>query len=391
MCPKFGMFIPPHISLREQIRLAVLSEKLGYDSCWFPDHSVFLDQAPAIDCWTIMAAIACHTRRILLGTAVCDPHRCHPAFFAQRAATLDQLSQGRLIVGLGSGEAMNLDPFGIPWKDRKVGRVREFIQVFRGLLDSPEPLDYQGTHYQLKQARMSVRPYQERKIPLQLAALGPQMQALAGQLADGWKPVIVPAPLYDSYFDPIRQSALKAGRDPHQIERGVPFAFALFNGQPPTPEQAARAMRPYAGAMVWEPAMHQMGLPYNPPEHLRGVGYHTVDASNPDSWRLYQEFCDWLPYELLSQFVVFGNRQRVTQAVQQYVEAGVEHFEITNASPDPLTSTVWFAAEVMPQFTGRPPTALARALNLLLKPFAQLGLTRRLVPPDVDLWRKVGL
>lgn len=392
MRPKFGMCIVAHAPLQEQIKLSVLCERLGYDTLWFPDHLTFLDQAQGVDAWTVMAAVATHTKRIKLGTAVSDPHRMHPAIFAQRAATLDQLSQGRLIVGLGSGEAMNLDAFGFQWKDRKVGRVREFIEVFHGLLGG-YAVDHDGPFYQLKGARLSVRPWRGRKIPVHLASLGPQMQRLAGQVADGWKPVVIPPAHYDEYFSGIRKSALEAGRNPQEeIDRGVPFAFALFDGpQQPNQQQLAAAVRPYAGALVWEPAIEQMGMEWNPPQHLRGVGYHTVNPADPDSLRLYEEYCRWLPDEMLSRFVVAGPGDLIREQVRKYVNAGVTHFEITNASPDVISSIVWFACEVMPEFTGRPPTAFARALNVLIQPLRKLGLMRRLLPKDLDIWKKVGL
>lgn len=388
---KFGLSIVPQASISDQIRLAVLAEKLGYDSCWWPDHLVYIDQSSSLDCWTVMAAAAARTKRVLLGTSVSDCHRLHPAVFAQRAATLDQLSQGRLIVGLGSGEAMNLDPFGIQWKDHKVGRLREFIQIFRGLLDAPQrPFSLEGRFFQIRDALLSVGPYRGRKIPLQMASLGPQMQRLAGQWSDGWKPVAIPAANYASYFEGIAASAREAGRDPSQIDRGVPFAFALFEGRRPSLQQVAQAIRPFAGMLVWEPAVRQMGLEFHPPEHLKGVGYHTVNPSDPESWRLFQEYSNWLPDELLEKFVVYGDKATIRNALQAYIEAGVTHFEIINASPDPLPSLAWLAAEVIPHFCKRPPTAWARAAHAWLKPLQRLGLTRKVVPSDLDLWKKVG-
>jgi alkanesulfonate monooxygenase SsuD/methylene tetrahydromethanopterin reductase-like flavin-dependent oxidoreductase (luciferase family) len=389
---KFGMSIVPHAPMTEQIQLAVLSERLGFDSAWWPDHMLFTDHAPAVDCWTVMAAAAVKTTKIKLGTSVSDPHRVHPAVFAQRAATLDTLSQGRLLVGLGSGESMNLDPFGIPWNDRKVGRLREFIQVFRGLTGSGGPFNHQGPLYQLKDAVLSIKPYKNREIPLYIASLGPQMQKLTGQVGQGWMPVVIPAPYYAHYFEPIAASAREHGRDPAHIERTVQFAFALIEGKKQlSTAELARAVRPFAGILVWEPAVRQMGLDWSPPEHLKDMCYHTVNPCDPESMRRFEEYANSIPDEVLVKFVVAGDRSTIRQAARDYVQAGVNHFLVINASPDPLTSTFWFAHELMPEFSGKSPTLWARSLTHLVKPFAKLGLTRKVVPADLDIWKKVGL
>lgn len=389
---QFGQCIVPHASISEQIQLTVLAEKLGFDAAWWPDHMLFIDGAPGLDCWTVMAAAATRTSRIQLGTAVSDAHRIHPAVFAQRAATLDQLSKGRVIVGLGSGESMNLDPYGIAWKDKKVRRLREFVRVFRGLLDSREPFTFEGAFQQTRAAVLQVHPYKNRHIPLFMASLGPQMQKLAGEVADGWLPVVVPAAHYAHYFEPIAASARAAGRDPEKIERVATLVFALVDEKRPlSRSQLAAALRPFAGVLVWEPAARQMGLDFEPPEHLREAGFHCVNPCDPDSMRRFEEYLRWIPEEVLIEFAVAGGPERIVQEVERYIAAGVTHLQVINASPDPVASTFWFAREVMPRYNGRRPTPLARALNILVKPFARLGLTRRVVPAELDIWKKAGL
>ena len=390
MSIKVGMAVVPYLSIERQVQMAVMLEKLGFDSAWWPDHILFTDQANGYDAWTVMAVAASRTRRISIGTAVTDPHRVHPAVFAQRAATLDQLSRGRLMLGLGSGESMNLDPFGIAWEDRKVGRTREFIKVVRALLDSREPQNHSGQLFQLKNAKLAVRPFKNRHIPIYLASLGPQMQKLTGEVADGWLPVVVPPEHYSGYFEPIASSARACGRQPEAFERiGTVLLCILPDGLSVTDSQLAKIFRPYAGTMVWGVSARQLGLPFDPPEHLAGVGYQTVNPCDPDSVQLFKDFTAWVPDETFLKFTLVGDRATVLKTLKQYVAAGVTHFELMNASPDPLWSASVIANEFIPELTGRAPSFAARALGLASPLLLKSRIGRRLVPTELDRWKGI--
>jgi alkanesulfonate monooxygenase SsuD/methylene tetrahydromethanopterin reductase-like flavin-dependent oxidoreductase (luciferase family) len=387
MAIKVGMAVVPYLSIQQQVQSAVMLEKLGFDSAWWPDHILFTDQANGYDAWTVMAVAASRTSKIQIGTAVTDPHRVHPAVFAQRAATLDQLSRGRLMLGLGSGESMNLDPFGIAWQDRKVGRTREFIKVVRALLDHQEPQNHTGQLFQLKNANLAVRPYKNRHIPIYMASLGPQMQKLTGEVADGWLPVIVPPEHYAGYFEPIAASARLCGRQPEQFERIATVLLCILpDGTSVSDAQLAKIFRPYAGTLVWGVSARQLGLPFDPPEHLAEVGYQTVNPCDPDSVQLFKDFTAWVPDETFLKFTLVGDRQTVLKALKSYVAAGVTHFEMMNASPDPLWSAGVIAHQFIPELTGRAPTLAARALNLASPLLLKSRLGRRLVPAELDRW-----
>lgn len=374
---RFGTPIPPALPLKMQLRLGAFMEKLGYDTLWFPDHMLFPDFSPAPDVLSIIAAMAVRTKRVNLGTAVSDPHRMHPAVLAQRLATLDQLSQGRIILGLGSGESMSLDPFGIPW-DRKVARLREVITILRGLLDSPEPFSFQGDFFTLKKARLGVRPYKRRRIPIYLAALGPMMQKMCGQLADGWFPVVVPPQFYGDYFRGVADAARDAGRDPEGLDRVASVALALGRM---TPQELDKVARPYALTLVWPVALERLGIPYNPPEHLKGTHYISVNPCEEDDLARYQELQEWMPLEMIEKFVSTGPMEEIVRVLKAYIDQGVTHFSISNASLDPLTSTARLCSEAYPRFTGRPPTVTARITGKLFPVAKKLGLMPRVKGP----------
>ena len=128
--------------------IALLAEKTGFDSFWMPDHLVAtgVRRWDALHAWGALCALAVQTKRIKLATGVSDTFRHHPASLAQMAATCDVLSNGRAILGIGIGEAMNLVPFGIPF-DKPVGRTIEAIQIIRRLF-SEDFVDFKGKYYE---------------------------------------------------------------------------------------------------------------------------------------------------------------------------------------------------------------------------------------------------
>lgn len=370
---RIGMFVTPAMPLRTQLAMASFLEALGFDDLWFPDHMLFPEGVEAPDVWSVMAAVAARTRRIGLGTAVTDPHRTHPAVMAQRLATLDRLSGGRVVLGLGSGEAMNLDAFGFP-TDRRVGRTREFLQVVRGLLDTEDPWDFEGDFFRLRGARISVRP--SRRVPILMAALGPMMQRLAGRVADGWIPVLMPPEHFAGSFRPMAEAAREAGRDPGSLARVASVAVALGDV---SDEQLDRMLRPIGLTLLWPEVLERLGMAWNPPAHLT-VDYRNVDPCTPESLALYKELCRWIPREMLLSCVHRGDAASVQDLVRRYEEAGATHLQIFNFSPDLVGSTVALATRVAPHFTGRPAPVAARALEAAMPLLRRTGVLERLVP-----------
>lgn len=371
-----GLAVPTMLPPHRQARVGRFLEKLGYQQLWFPDHLLFPDLSPAWDAWTCMAVLASQTSVCQLGPAVTDPYRTHPAVLAQRVATLDQLSRGRFILGLGSGEAMNLEAFGIPWKERKVGRLKEYITVLRGLLDSKEPFTFHGDFYQTDRARISVRPYQNRHVPIYMAALGPMMQALAGRRADGWLPTLIPAQAYADYFRPMADAARKHGRDPANLARVATLALAIDTDGSMSRKELVERLRPLSGLLVWPPVLQRLGIPFDPPPEARS-SYAEVNPCDPESQEAYWEMERWMPSEIMDSALNFGGVEEAYQACLSYAKAGATHLYVAFASPDPMGNFITFAHQVLPRLTGRPPTPLARALGTLLGPAIKRGWVRK--------------
>ena len=271
---------------------------------------------------------------------------------------------------------MSLEAFGFRWTERKVGKIKEFITVLRGLLDSREPFTFQGDFFQTDRARLSVRPYKNRRIPIYMAALGPQMQSLAGRMVDGWMPTLIPANFYREYYAPMANAAAKAGRDPESLVRMATVAIAIDTDQALSKLDVIEFLRPLSGLLVWPPVLERMGIPFDPPEGARCT-YLEVNPCDPASQEAYWAMERWMPTEVMDQALNFGSPEDAYQVCRQYVDAGATHLQIAFASPDPMGNFITFAHRVLPRLTGRPPTRLASVLGTALGPLIKRGVLRR--------------
>jgi phthiodiolone/phenolphthiodiolone dimycocerosates ketoreductase len=212
-----------------------LLDSCRYHSIWLPDHMVsfwpdaiwtpeFTDLATAsasphrhLDGLAVAAAVAVLTKNVPIATCVVDTVRRHPSSLAQTALTIDHLSRGRFILGLGSGETENTVPYGFDFS-RPVGRFEESLQVIRRLWESDGPVDFSGRFFRLQHARLDTEPFEGRFPRIWVGASGPRMLQIAGRYANGWWPAGAYTPEeYAAKLQVLRHSAEQAGRDPLAI------------------------------------------------------------------------------------------------------------------------------------------------------------------------------
>ncbi len=206
-----------------------------YHSIWLPDHMVafwpesiwnpeFTDLAKSspsphrhLDSLAVAGAAAVLTKNVPIATSVVDTVRRHPAMLAQTALTLDHLSQGRFILGVGSGETENTVPYGFDFK-KPISRFEEALKVIRLLWDTDGAVDFEGQFYRLHHARLDTEFYQGKAPRLWVGCNGPRMLDITGRYADGWWPAGAWEPQeYAEKLQVIRASAERAGRDPMAI------------------------------------------------------------------------------------------------------------------------------------------------------------------------------
>jgi len=207
-------------------------EELGYDGVYVWDHLVHRTQAPTdplFDGLTLLAAAAEFTSRLRLGTLVASPTLRHPVLLAKQAMTLDQVSGGRVELGIGAaGVLLDYQVLGMqPWsKAEQVERFRETVEVVDSTLRGAT--SYDGKHWSGSGITMAPGPVQSPRLPLTLAAHGPRTLQIAGQYADCWNTMTLRGMPPEQVLAQtasraklLDDAALAAGRDPADIRRSV--------------------------------------------------------------------------------------------------------------------------------------------------------------------------
>jgi alkanesulfonate monooxygenase SsuD/methylene tetrahydromethanopterin reductase-like flavin-dependent oxidoreductase (luciferase family) len=231
---------------------AVAAERLGFDSIWVFDHLVY--RAPGIEtggheAWTVLSALAEATERIELGALVmCTTFR-NPAVLAKMAAALDEISAGRLVLGIGCGwHDPEYEAFGFP-VDHRVGRFEEALEIIVGLVRNGR-VTYQGRWTSAADAVLL--PPARADMPILIAAEGPRMLRLTARHADAWNWAWVGRPTearLTAVLPALDEACREAGRDPTTLVRtvGVEVALPELGAADPDPPDPDRVL---AGTVV---------------------------------------------------------------------------------------------------------------------------------------------
>lgn len=232
---RFGMFLSQASRSWDDILADFLqAEELGFDHAWLVDHLVDTDGTPedgSLEGWTLLAAIAARTSRIRLGVLVSSNTFRNPALLMKEAVTVDHISGGRLILGMGTGwheDEHRRYGFDLPPAPERVDRFEEAVHLI-SLLMGQERTTFHGRYYRLEDAHLEPRPVQRPRIPILIAAHRPRMLKIAARYADQWDTfAAIPGTATDGVEGEIadRIAALDAacvaiGRDPAEIRRST--------------------------------------------------------------------------------------------------------------------------------------------------------------------------
>ena len=230
--------------------MATLGESAGVESLVVPDHLLFRRSPPTNnppldmpegrsrgvwEAWTILSALAAVTRRVSLGPYVACTSFRNPALLAKMAVTLDEVSGGRVVLGLGAGwHEPEFDAFGFPF-DHRVSRFEEALQIIVPLLREGH-VDFQGRYYAARHCELLPRGPRPAGPPIFIGAQGPRMLRLVARYADRFDADfhLQPEGVADR-FRALEEACADVGRDPKTIVRSAATRLAIAGGRDPAP------------------------------------------------------------------------------------------------------------------------------------------------------------
>lgn len=326
-----GLVYPvPFITPDKLMEVGLAAERLGYHSVWGNDHLHTQNYVRAewktapnyYEPLLSLAALGAQTKRIGLGTAVIVMPMREPVLLAKQAATLDQLSGGRLLLGLGVGayreefEAVRPDA---PKGTNRGRMVEEGIRALRELF-TQEEASFQGRYYRFSGVMMGPKPRQ-RPLPIYSGGNSDDGAVRAGRYSEGWLPAVLPLPVLRTKIQLLREAAEQAGRDPHTIDIAPQMSVSLGT----TKEDAVRRFR--------ESQVYR---------HLLSLKRSTLRE---------------LDLEQVEEMNFIGTPAQVGEQIRTYGDAGVTHccaliFPATTIA-ETIEQMEWFARDVIPQFRTR--------------------------------------
>ena len=308
--PRLGLGLYPTRAVRDNVRLAVLAEALGFDMVWVADSPVLWREL-----WVTLTAIAMSTTRVRLGSAVTSGITRHPSVTASAALSLAELSDDRLLLGLGNGDS-SLATTG-SGRPQTVNELRATVLAFRALLA--------GETATIGPARIR-HPWAGRaRVPVYVAATGPRMLELAGEVADGVIMMVgVAEPMVRAAVERVHAGAVAAGRDPTAIDLVLWTACAVSDR---APEQARAAVR----ANVARASIRTLPLALRPEEtatvdRIRSA-YDYAFHSNPRA-----PHADLVPDTLIGDFALAGTSEECAERLRALEKLPVS--SIALALPD---------------------------------------------------------
>jgi F420-dependent oxidoreductase-like protein len=304
------------ISGAEQLELAQEADRLGYDSIWAAE-------AYGSDAATVLAWIAAGTSTAKVASGIFQMPARTPAMTAMTAATLDNISGGRFVLGLGiSGPQVVEGWHGQPF-DRPLRRTREYVEIVRRAL-ARETLAYDGEIYTLprpggpgKPLKLIIRPVQER-IPVYLAAIGPKNTALAFEIADGWLPTIFSPDHLDEFKPAMQEGAARAGRSLTDVDIAPMTSLAICDDV----EEARNFMRPYLALYIGGMGSRDKNF-YTSLVTRYGYGDEAREIQDLYLSGKQAEAMARVPAGLIDEVSLCGPKEAVRERLAAYRSAGV--------------------------------------------------------------------
>ncbi len=334
------------------------ADKENWDSIWLPDHLSGIPGAAIDDflcLWPIFGSFAELVKEKTLGSSVTDPHRLHPAALAQMATTINHITNGKFILGIGAGEGMNLMAYNIP-HNHAVSKMKESIELMKLFWKKGRRITYKGKYYQTEKAVLLPKPVSE--IPVWVAGNGPYSRRVTGEVADGWMPLGTFFQVYENGKKEIIETLKKEGRD---LEK---FTFAVFQRIFMNDDEAklSEYLNVNKMSVILQPSViKELGYWKDDFNQL----YREATGFNPDEMSLLKYdrenivkfdvnklsvLTEQVPDKFIREIIMGGTKEEITQKIQKYIDLGCTYFifEIVNgASSKNAPFTYWDVSRIL--------------------------------------------
>jgi alkanesulfonate monooxygenase SsuD/methylene tetrahydromethanopterin reductase-like flavin-dependent oxidoreductase (luciferase family) len=329
---RFGFKLSIHgqstsTTFADLVELTQHAEEAGFDGVYVVDHLLlpgsrlrgYTDADPErpyfLDAWTSIAALAASTTSVRIGPQVSPIGLRHPVFVAKWAMTVDQISNGRLLLQVGAGhQPVEYESFGFPYPPlrERVQRLKEGVEVIRALWSAQEPVNYAGEYYQLRDVAFWPKPVQSRP-DIWFGGASSAIQRLVPELADGWTPATPQRGGLDPAFFRTALETMRANvTDGRHLVGGAMF-YTIVDENPRSVERGLEVLRRREDWSTW------------PVERFQETG-----------------------------IALAGKPEDVVAAIRRYVAAGVEYFTVGFVPLDDLDAVhrgiEIYREQIMPQF-----------------------------------------
>lgn len=304
-------------------------------SVWTPEFTWLARKRGSTDAffdWQVMAGgLAGRVGRTRIGVGVTEAIRRHPVVLAQAALTLGHLTERPPILGIGSGEAENIVPFGLSFQ-RPVSRLEEALQVIRLCFTATGPIEFDGEFFSLDGALFDLRPPGADPPPsIWVAAHGPRTLEITGRYGDGWYPAVPMTPeAYSVALNSVKAAALDVGRDPGRIVGSMQAFYLVGRSDADIARQLAHPAVRFLALLAPDSAWRAVGR-----THPLGSGFGGMVDLVPG--RLARAEVESaiaaVPTDLLGRQLIVGTADEVLAGIRALAHAGLQHVVLSPVSP----------------------------------------------------------
>lgn len=288
-------------------------------------HEVTIAEAWGRDALSLLTVLARETSQITLGAAIINIYSRTPAAIAQHFATMDEISKGRMLIGLGTSGPNVIEHFHGVRFSKPLTRMREYVDIINMLLRE-EPLNYDGDIYKLKRGfTLRFKPYRPH-IPIHIASVTPKSIEQTAQIADGWFPIHVPKSQWKAQLDHFYGAVDAAGRPRSEVAVRNPTTVSVS-------QDRDRVLGTTAGTTAFYIA--RMGDFYY--EHFVRMGYADEANAVRAAWERGGSSAGAaaLPVPLVEELSTWGTPEECAAAIDEGVEAGYTLHSVTVHETDP--------------------------------------------------------